>query len=358
MHRSIRTAALLATLALAGCERAPVVIGIANGTLPTQGAILALEDARAAGLPVPVEPVVVPAANTLAAPAVQAADTIVSTPGVIAVLGHSNSAASLTAAPIYNEAGVVQLATHSTAELYSEAGPYSFRMVPPDGQQGRLIAEFIVSEFAGHRVALSYINDDYGRGLRAAVLTALPDGAVQVPVDVPHIEMATPDMIRRTTLTILDARPDVILWLSRAPQLADYLPGLRDSLGDVPIVGGDGMIPAEAFAAGNAIWRNIHFVRLVDLDARPGTRRFRERFRERFGADPDDAAALAYDGMAVLLEGVRDGARTGEGMRRYLMSLGRDRPAFQGITGPLTFDDDGDAARDYVMAGTGARSGR
>lgn len=353
MKGSRKLAPVAVLLALAACDSTPVVIGIANARLPIDGAVLALEDAEAAGLSVPVDTMIARSVNTLAAPAVRAADTILSTPGVIAVLGHSNSAASLTAAPLYNEAGVVQLATHSTAEIYSHAGPFSFRMVPPDGQQGRLLADYIATHFPGSRVALVHVNDDYGRGLRSAVLDALPPDAVRLILDTPHIERATPVMIRRTVMAVVDAEPDVVLWLSRAVQLQDYLPGIREGLGAVPIVGGDALIPVAGYPNTGGLWDNIHYVRLVDLEARPGTRTFQRRFRERFGHPADDAAALAYDGMGVLIEGIREGARTGDELREYLAALGRDRPPYPGITGPVAFDEQGDASREYVMTSTG-----
>ncbi len=341
-------AAALAALATA-CSPEPVALGIATGTATAEAAFMALKDARTAGLDVPVDTVVVYEATNLAAPAVRAADTLVSTPGIAAVMGHSNSAASLTAAPIYNQARVVQIAPHSTADLYSEAGPYSFRMVPPDRQQGRVLARFLAAESTGKRVALSYVNDDYGRGLRASMLEALPGGTVDFVADLPHITAATPEMMRNTVLAIVDARPDVILWLGRINQLSVYLPELRDALGPVPVVGGDALNPAETLPDPDRLFPPMHFVRLLDLTARPETRRFAERFRERVGQDPTDAVALAYDAFSVLLAGVRAGARTGDEMRAYLMSLGRERPPFPGVTGPVEFDEHGDAARHYVM---------
>ena len=345
--RTVWAAALAASLAACGSE--PVALGIATGSATIEAALMALDDARAAGLAVPVDTVVVTELNNRAAPAVRAADTLVSSPGMVAVMGHSNSAASLTAAPIYNQAGIVQIASHSTANLYSQAGPYSFRMVPPDARQGRFLARFLAREFHGRRVALVYVNDDYGRGLRASVLESLPTDAVEIVTDLPHVVRSTPEMQRRTVLSVAEVRPDVILWLGRAQQLLGYLPGLRDALGRVPVVGGDALAPAEILTDPDRLFPPLHFVRLVDLDARPETRRFAERFRARVGQDPTDAQALAYDAFAVLLAGVDAGARTGEAMREYLISLGRERPAYEGITGPLMFDEEGDAARDYVM---------
>lgn len=355
----LRTAAaVIMAASVTACSQEPVVLGMAIGSATAEAALMALEDAVAAGIDVPIDTVIVREGTNLAAPAVRAADSIVSTPGIVAVMGHSNSAASLTAAPIYNRARVVQIASHSTAELYSEAGPYSFRMVPPDGQQGRTIAEFLTREYRGRRLALAYVNDDYGRGLRANVLDALPADAVDIVVDIPHITTASPEVIQRTVRMMVDARPDGILWLGRVLELQAYLPGLREALGRVPIIGGDALNPAEYLPDPEGLFPPLHFVRLVDMDARPGTRQFRERYRARFGREVADAGALAYDAFAVLLAGVEAGVRTGEEMREYLMSLGRDRPAYEGITGPLRFNEDGDAYREYVMGGmTGEQTG-
>ncbi len=334
---------------LVGCRPEPVVLGVAAGTATLEAAYMALEDARADGLDVPIDTAVVAEFDNRAAPAVRAADRFVSIPGMAAVMGHSNSAASLTAAPIYNQAHVVQIASHSTADLYSEAGPYSFRMVPPDTHQGRIIAEFLTENFQGARVALAYVNDDYGRGLRRSVLESLTPGTVDVVVDLPHANATSPDMIRQTVLALVEARPDMILWLGRAMQIAEYLPSIREALGPIPIVGGDALNPIETFADPQGLIPPMHFVRLVDLDARPETRRFRQRYLGRVGQEPADAAALAYDAFRLLLTAVADGARTGDEIRAYLMSLGRERPAYQGITGPVRFQEDGDVDRDYVM---------
>lgn len=331
------------------CRAEPVTLGIASGPQTVDGAILALEEARASGVDVPVDTVVVREQTNLPTEALGNAEVLADTPGLVAVMGHANSAASIAAAPLYNRAHVVQLASHSTAEAYSAAGPFSFRMVPPDSQQGRIIAEYMTEEFPGARIALGWVNDDYGRGLRSALLDALPTDSLDMVVDVPHTESASEDVVRRSVLAMADAKPDVILWLSRGRELQRYLPGVRERLGRIPVVGGDGLASAEFLRDPEGLFPPLHFVRLVDLDARPETRRFSDRYRARFGVAPADAAALAYDAFAVLLAGVQAGVRSGEEMRDYLHSLGRSRPAYPGITGPIQFDRYGDASRDYVM---------
>jgi ABC-type branched-subunit amino acid transport system substrate-binding protein len=181
---------------------------------------------------------------------------------------------------------------------------------------------------------------------------------VEVVSQLPHVAVASGELVHQRHLAIIEAHPDVILWLGRIGQLQYYLPRIREELGPIPVVGGDALGPAETMSDPDGLFPPMHFVRLVDLNARPETRRFAQRFRERMGLDPVDAVALAYDAFSVLLAGIREGARTGEEMRAYLMSLGRERPAYAGITGPVQFNEFGDAARDYTVGHLLTRAGR
>src|SRR5205807_47995 len=115
--------------------------------------------------------------STAAQMALTAAESLASDPKVLAVVGHTNSSASLAAAHVYNEHHVVQIAPTTTTPLYSEAGDYSFRMVASDVYQGRFLANLVLA-IPGQRVAVLYVNDDYGRALHAATMDRLSASGV------------------------------------------------------------------------------------------------------------------------------------------------------------------------------------
>lgn len=347
-RRFIRAPGALAiALGFAACEKEPVTIGITLGVGECDAVRLAIADAAQAGHMKGIDTVFIVAADTRAAPAIEAAERLVNGPGLIAVVGHNNSAASLAAAPVYNSHKVVQLSPNSTAVLYSSAGPFSFRMVSADDRQGRFLGERILAAARGKRVAMSYVNDDYGRGLRAEVLRAIPHGAVEWVMDAPHFE-GTDDLTRRITV-LADAKPDIIVWLGRGGELERLLPQIRKHLGYVPIYGGDA-VATMALRAVTPDWQNVYFVDLIDLDANAQLRAMRQRYAQRFGRPPTAAEILAYDAMTLVIAAVRGGARTGEEVQAFLNELGRKRPAFNGIAGPVTFDGNGDVARDYVLS--------
>jgi branched-chain amino acid transport system substrate-binding protein len=338
-------------LALTGCGDPPrVAIGIALGTKEAEGAMLAYEDAMSAGLNVGIDTVFARADNTKAAPAIQAAELLLVVPGLVAVVGNGNSAASLATSPLYNSHKVIQLSPHATAVLFSSAGPFSYRMVSPDDRQGRFLGERLMAEARGRRVALLYVNDDYGRNLRGEMLRAIEPGAIQWAVDAPYIEGADSATLARRVTSLVETRADLILWIGRDPELDRALPGIRKALGAIPILGSDGVGHAPQLDNRDDRWSGVRFVELVDLDAGPAIRAFRARFQARWGRDPSGSEVLAYDAMSILIAAVADGARSGTEVQRYLDGLGRRLPAFPGIAGPVAFDSLGDVDRSYVIS--------
>jgi branched-chain amino acid transport system substrate-binding protein len=90
-------------------------------------------------------------------------------------------------------------------------------------------------------------------------------------------------------------------------------------------------------------------VDLVDLDATPEIRAFRERYRKRFGREPSASDALSYDAMKVIIAAIQNGARTGTDVQEYLDELGTSRPAHPGVVDSIRFDKHGDVDRSHVL---------
>ena len=339
-------------VALSGCERVrPVVIGVSTSPPFVQAARMAVDDELVAGGVPGLDTVMMPESRSLAAPAIETARRLVAVAGMTAVVGHSNSAASLAAAPIYNDHEVVQITPTASAPAFSRAGRFSFRLVPYDDRQGRFLAEYVGEALPdGGRLAVVYVNDDYGRGLRAALLASLDAERFPVVVELPHVENDLRDADAAYAAGALRAaRPDVVLWLARGGTLAGFLPSIRAVLPDVPIVGGDAVEAGGLQAAPRELWGDIRSVAYVDLDATEALRSFTRRFRDRFGRDPTGPDALTYDAVRLVIAGLRAGARTGPELRAYLMTLGRASPPYAGLTGPIVFDDAGDVERSYVL---------
>jgi branched-chain amino acid transport system substrate-binding protein len=354
--RATTRIAVCAILVACGGADGEVVLGVSNSTAYMDGARLAFADAAAEGQMVGVDTVMVPERTNEAAPAIRTAQRFVAHQLMVGVVGHSNSSASLAAAGIYNQRQVVQLAPTSSAVVYSEAGPYSFRLVPPDDRQARFLVEQVAMAVpAGGRIALFYVNDDYGRGLRNAVRAGLAAGATNVVLELPHVEGdLLGEDIAQAEAALRAADPDLILWLGRGSTLDHYLTALRSASPDAIILGGDAVaggpeLGREGGPPGR--WDGVRHVDFLELGSTPALRDFAARYRARFGRAATVPDALTYDAVRVLLAGIAEGARTGPALQGYLMSLGGTRPAYPGITGPIVFDEQGNIDRTYVLVG-------
>jgi branched-chain amino acid transport system substrate-binding protein len=342
---------------LTGCGEPPhpVVAGAATGSF-LNAVRLAVEDRGEEGGRLLADTVLRVEVSSRSAPALEVAAELAPVPGLVAVVGHSNSVASLATSQVYNQHGIVQIAPTSTAVLYSEAGPFSFRMVPPDDAQGRFLAGVVADSLpAGTRIALLFVNDDYGRGLRSVILERLDPVAHPVVLDLPHTEGdVEPVDVEHAVEAFVASGAQALLWLGRVPALNLVLPPLRDRAGGIPVVGGDAVSRGDLIQEIHPSWDGILFVDFVDMEASPELQDFQLRYRERFGAisstgAPAGPEVLSYDAAAVILAALREGARTGEEVRDYLMSLGRSRPPHPGLGGPVSFDESGNVDRDYVL---------
>ncbi len=352
--RPYAVALSLVAAALAACDAPRVgrpVIGTAVGYTLNDAVRLAMADDSAAFGNTVADTLLNGEPKSSAEASIAVATRMVQQPRVMAVIGHMNSNASLAAAQTYNDAQVVQMAPTSTAELYGKAGPYSYRMVPSDAEQGPALARAIAAEFPrGTRVAVLYVNDDYGRGLRSSFHRALDTLVYPLVAELPHLDgQERGTSVSADVAPVVAARPDVIVWIGRPTTLHSVLPAIRSSLDSVSVLGSDATTAWTVRGNADGVLTGVRYVDYLDLDATPALREFSERYAARFGYRPGAAEVLTYDAARLFLQAVRDGVYSGDDLRKWLDSLGRERAAVIGISGALTFTTDGDVQRPLVL---------
>ena len=81
--------------------------------------------------------------------------------------GHFCSFASIPAAPVYNDARIVQISPASPNAKYTDerAGPGAFRLGAREDDQGRIAGTFLATAFAGKKVAVVDDTTAYGKTL-------------------------------------------------------------------------------------------------------------------------------------------------------------------------------------------------
>jgi branched-chain amino acid transport system substrate-binding protein len=357
------------SLTAAGCrgEEEAVYIGIAgpleaaNGISMRRAAELAAEELNAGG-DIRGRRIVLRMENDSASPAtaLRVAERLRADDDIVAVVGHVNSAASITAAQAYNApsggeyAGrpVVQISPASSAPALSGAGEWTFRITPTDLEFSPRLADWAARELGSRRAVVLYANDEYGQGVRNTFVDEYQRlGGTVLSAD-PYLprmfESGTeldPYLVRAfgrgADAVVVGGQADAGLKIIRASRRLGYTG---------PILGADGLTNVKD---GGPIAEGVYVSSafLPDRDAREA-RAFVDAYRARYGGDlPDHRGAMTYDIVRMLARAIREVGTDRRAIRDYVAQIGRGRPSFVGASGEVKFDENGDVVGKDVTVG-------
>jgi branched-chain amino acid transport system substrate-binding protein len=283
--------------------------------------------------------------------AVRVARSFYDDPGVIAVIGHMNSGATLAAAGVYNGGAnpLVSISPSASSPAISNAGPFTFRVCPDDEVHGTQLADWAYRHLAARRVAVLFENDAYGRGLRTTFSREFIDLGGQIVTEDPF-SSALPSFEPYLTRTRLRGGADAVLFAG-ARAAAERLLGTLSVLQlNQTILSGDGIAgieAAEVDAEGT-------FVSLAYVHDQSGARNeaFLSAYQRATGGQlPDHRGAAAYDIVHLLGRVIEAGGTGRRSIRDYLAGVGIDSDRFDGVTGSIAFDPNGDIiGRNVVIA--------
>ena len=175
MRRLVPLAVVMVAAALGGPARADVLIGVAGpmtgknawfGEQMERGAALAVADLNAAG-GVLGQQVQLITADDFCDPeqAVAAAKKLVSD-GVIFVVGHYCSGASIPASEIYEAAGVLMISPASSNPMLTELGRANvFRVSNRDDADGIVAGNYLADHWPDKKIAILHDNTTFGKGI-------------------------------------------------------------------------------------------------------------------------------------------------------------------------------------------------
>ncbi len=252
---------------------------------------------------------------------------------VVAVVGHVNSGAMVSAARVY-DGRLAAIATTATSPDITGISPWVFRVTLSDSATAASVARF-TTRLGHRRVAILYENDNYGRGLAESFAQSFTGEIIS------HDPIASGDQDFEPFVTYLRRQaPDAVFLASTDLAGIAFLREAKKQGLRAAFLGGDGWdgVIADSAAAEGAYIATA----FSPVDPRPEARAFVARFTRRFGVTPDgNSAFMAYDATHLLATAI---ARAGTDRRRirdYLASMNEGR-AYSGVTGRIYFGPGGD----------------
>jgi branched-chain amino acid transport system substrate-binding protein len=274
------------------------------------------------------------------------AQDLADTDSVLAVVGHSNSSATVAAARVYDGRLAAVSPSASSPEI-TGLSAWLFRVIPSDSANGQDLARFASS--LGHkRAAILYENNSYGRGLADSFRRAFRGEIVALePVAVDGKEV-------EPYLAYLKLHePGLIFVAGSDGSGLEILREARRQGIRSEFLGGDGWAGMTAdTATAEGVYVGAPF---TTEDPRRDVQTFVQAFRAKFGRDPNSFAALAYDATMVVAQAIERAGPDRSAIRDYLGSM-QEADAYQGLTGRIVFQQTGDVAG-KPMAMTRVRRG-
>jgi branched-chain amino acid transport system substrate-binding protein len=207
-----------------------------------------------------------------------------------------------------------------------------FRACYTDAYQGQVAAVFTRDELGAKTAAVLYNKDDaYSEGVAQAFIDEFGDGVVLV-----EAYGASDDDYSAVLSKVKDAGVDAVF-------LPDYISTVgvvltqMDSLGlDVPVVGADGWDGIEGDYADVA--EGMYFTNHYAKDDESAlVQDFISNYSAEYQMDPNALSALGYDAVYVMVEAIKAGGDDSQAIVDALAATD-----FQGVTGHVTFDSNGD----------------
>ncbi len=262
---------------------------------------------------------------------------------ISAVLGYSFSSIALAAVPVYDQCGLSVVGSAVTSPDLSGASPWFRRNILTDAVQGAMMGSYAVEGLGLSSVYVIHQQDDYGIGVANAFTGAAEEAGIDLLGTEPYV-LGARDF--RTQLTrIRAAEPDAIFiggFYSEAAKIAEQARALGL---DAQILGTDGALNPELITLGGPAVEGMIVYGMFDPSvATEATAGFIMAYEAAYGVAPNAFSALGYDAMMTTAEAVRLAKEAGDLSRTAINDAFGRIDGFPGVTGPTTFDAQGDRA--------------
>jgi branched-chain amino acid transport system substrate-binding protein len=224
--------------------------------------------------------------------------------------------------------------------------PYVFRACFIDPFQGAIAASFALKDLKARSAAILYdVGNDYSKGLAEVFKSTFEKGKGTV---VAYESYQKDDVDFSALVTKVGVKkPDVVFLPDYYNKVALIATQLREKAVKSVLLGTDGWDSPELVKIGGSAIVGGYFTNHYSPERKDKiAERFITRYKEKFGSVPDTFAALSYDATTILLQTIDKAKQpTPEAIAQGLSGL----KGFQGVTGTIGFNKDGDAVKSAVM---------
>lgn len=273
---------------------------------------------------------------------------------VMALIGPQSSRQAVPVGGVANDNETPMITPWSTNPEATRDRPWVFRAAFLDPFQAPVAANFATKQFKAQKAAVLFeVSNDYSKGLADNFRDAWEK--MHGKGSVIAMESHGPkDQDFSAQLTkIIALKPDFIFLPENYSFAAMVIPQARDLGYKEPFMGSDAWGSAELMnLCGNDCKGQYFSTHYAAAGATGPTKEFIDKYSKKYGYVPDDVAALTWDATNIVLQSIQKSGKVVSDVRK-MRQLIRDNMAnlenFNGITGSMRFDDQGDPIKCAVI---------
>ena len=286
--------------------------------------------------------------------AVKANTKMITEDEVLVIVGPQSSKQAVPAGDVCNNYETPMITPWSTNPDSTKDRPFVFRGCFLDPFQGPVLANFITEEFGFTKAAVLYdVASDYPKGLAEFFKQAWEKihGSGSV---VAFESFTTKDTDFSSQLSKINKSGAQVLFTPQYYNEVALIVKQAHELGWTgPIVGSDSWGSAETVTlCGKDCYGLFFSSHYAAAGAQGATKEFIERYEKKYGYTPDDVAALTWDSLRLVQAAIENTSeltgdiKTDRQAVRHSMTKIRN---FMGITGNMTFTEEGDPIKCAVI---------
>ena len=265
---------------------------------------------------------------------------------IAGVIGHFASGVCMTAAPIYQENGVIEISPSSSHPDYSSIGDYIFRNNTVISKEGGASVDIAVNDLGKKNIGIISIMTDWGTNT-SKIITDIIDGMSDKGVKVvAHEEvMEGSDDYSAAIAKLNEAGAEAVICCGMYNLVAPVAKQYKQVNPDVAIIAFSNAYSQQLLELGGSAVNGVRFPVIFFADSDdPEIQAYVKQYTDVYGSAPSALTSQAYDSVGMLLTAIED-AGTTESAKVKDALYNVDYP---GVTGQTKFDSNGDVDKAFV----------
>lgn len=223
--------------------------------------------------------------------------------GVVFVVGHVCSGASLAVSKTYEKAGIIMISPASTnPKVTDEGGDNVFRVIGRDDQQGTIAGNYLADNYRKENIAILHDSKVYAQGLAELTKRQLNRrGVTEVMFD-----SYKPDQKDYQSIVdkLLNNKIDVLYSGGSEADVGIILRQAKKALPNLRLISADGLVSPDFLKFAGKAGEGTYFTFCPDMRLKPQAEDIAASIREEDDYEPDGYTLYAYGAVQAWAQAV------------------------------------------------------